>query len=297
MHSMIIGFGSMGKQHYESLIDIIKKEEVWIFSRRKLDFQNNINDLKKIDINKFKYFIIANEASLHIEWIQKLQTTNAKILVEKPLSSQSFIPNTIKNKENIYIGYYLRLHPLVKKIKELNVKDIVDIKFVNNSWLPEWRKNQNYEKSVSSRKSLGGGVLNELSHDLDLAKYIFGDYKIKKSSLKKTKDLNIDVFDTFFGYAENLKSGYTIKFELSMANKNVEKYILIKTENDLIKLDFINNTYKSRNIEQYTDFHESSKNTLLKEQHQTILNTEENFLSKFDDGLWLVNLIQEIKNG
>ena len=36
-----------------------------------------------------------------------------------------------------------------------------------------WRKNLNYEDSVSAKKQLGGGILLEMSHELDYIQWIF----------------------------------------------------------------------------------------------------------------------------
>ncbi len=45
------------------------------------------------------------------------------------------------------------------------------------SYLPDWRPGNNYKKSVSAKKDLGGGVLLELSHELDYIRWIFGEIK------------------------------------------------------------------------------------------------------------------------
>ena len=42
-------------------------------------------------------------------------------------------------------------------------------------YLPEWRKNTDYRKGVSARQDLGGGVLLELSHEIDYIQWIFGE--------------------------------------------------------------------------------------------------------------------------
>ena len=39
-------------------------------------------------------------------------------------------------------------------------------------FLPDWRKNIAYSKSYSSIKKQGGGVLLDLSHELDYATYL-----------------------------------------------------------------------------------------------------------------------------
>ena len=49
------------------------------------------------------------------------------------------------------------------------------------SYLPNWRKT-NYENNYSSKK-MGGGVTNDLSHEIDYLQWLFGD--IKKIFKKK----------------------------------------------------------------------------------------------------------------
>ena len=43
-----------------------------------------------------------------------------------------------------------------------------------SSFLPSWRKNIDYQSSVSAKKSLGGGVLLELSHEIDYLIWLIG---------------------------------------------------------------------------------------------------------------------------
>ena len=295
MYSMVVGFGSIGKQHYESLKKIVGTENLFIFSRRELNIDNCISNLNQINLNEFNYFVIANEATLHAEWIEKLKDTNSKILVEKPLCTEKIKTKKIKNRENIYVGYYLRLHPLIKEIKKLELTEIEKVEFVNHSWLPDWRENRDYRESVSSRKELGGGVLYELSHDFDLAKYIFGDYKFIDFNLSKYKKLNLDVYDTFIGNAKNVANGLNLFFSLSMASKESERYINIQTKNNSYRVDFIDNSLRSEEGFTKLDNDQASKKYLLQRQHEIILNNDENFLSGFNEGQWIVNLINEIE--
>ena len=67
--------------------------------------------------------------------------------------------------------------------------------YCKRSYLPNWRKHINYKKSVSAIESKGGGVLLELSHELDLVKYIIGNFSVDYFNLFKSKVLDIDVED------------------------------------------------------------------------------------------------------
>ena len=46
--------------------------------------------------------------------------------------------------------------------------NIYSIRCDVGQYLPNWRADKNYSKSVSAKKDLGGGVLLELSHELEL---------------------------------------------------------------------------------------------------------------------------------
>jgi predicted dehydrogenase len=62
--------------------------------------------------------------------------------------------------------------------------------------LMQWRKNSNYKHTVSAQKNLGGGVLLELSHEIDYANWIFGDFNKIFCKVFKASNLKINVEDT-----------------------------------------------------------------------------------------------------
>jgi predicted dehydrogenase len=45
-----------------------------------------------------------------------------------------------------------------------------------SSYLPDWRNDKDYKSSVSALKNLGGGVLLELSHEIDYSYWLFDDF-------------------------------------------------------------------------------------------------------------------------
>ena len=79
----------------------------------------------------------------------------------------------INNNNKIFVGYNLRFHPIIqylkKKIKNLNT---FYIRAECYSYLPNWRS-QKYTKVYSSSKKLGGGVANDLSHEIDFLSWIW----------------------------------------------------------------------------------------------------------------------------
>ena len=60
--------------------------------------------------------------------------------------------------------------------------------------MPSWRNNIDYKNSVSSKKSKEG-VLLELSHEIDILFYLFGNIKLFSKRLTRSKNLKINVED------------------------------------------------------------------------------------------------------
>ena len=57
-------------------------------------------------------------------------------------------------------------------IKKKDPLDIFSVNIESQSFLPSWRKNSDYKRSVSAQK-IRGGVLLELSHEINyLLKYL-----------------------------------------------------------------------------------------------------------------------------
>ena len=176
--ALIIGYGSIGRRHARILKNKIKIKEVTICTRQKINgFKTlrNLSDLK----TKPSYIVIASPTSEHFKQLKYVEKNfkNIPVLVEKPLfkKNKKF---SIKNNK-IFVGYNLRFHPIIKYLKKnIRKKEIIDIKVYCNSYLPDWRKNLSYEKSSSAYKRLGGGVILDLGHELDLIRWLFGEITI-----------------------------------------------------------------------------------------------------------------------
>ena len=124
------------------------------------------------------------------------------ILVEKPLSDTMNGINELNEahkKSGVIglVGYCLRHDPAAKQFKKMLTKEkIGQIQHIHvdcGSYLPDWRPNQDYRQSVSAQKKLGGGVLLELSHELDYIRWFFGEIESVIAVLKNSSILGLDV--------------------------------------------------------------------------------------------------------
>jgi predicted dehydrogenase len=224
---IIVGLGSIGRRHLTVIRDHFP--DICIAAlRREYSDSNEINALGLYDsftsMEEALAFmpqaaIIANPSSKHVAVAKQLANAGIHLLIEKPIANSShgvkeLIDICIKKKVVLLTGYNLRYLPsLIKFREQIKQNKIGKISLVQSEvgqYLPSWRPGSDYRKTVSAQKSLGGGVLTELSHEIDYIHWVFGPIKWVKSHVSKQSDLEIDVEDTaslILGFDKTMDSG------------------------------------------------------------------------------------------
>jgi predicted dehydrogenase len=208
----IVGYGSIGKKHCAYINRLRPDIEILlVHSKRSQEINKSvlssyisictIEEAISIGVDGA---IIASPASFHIEQASIFRYASIPLLIEKPISDQvakaiSFLNSLTTNDSPILVGYVLRYEASLRKfIKVLNSKIIGNLNEVTiecKSYLPTWRPNFDYRSSVSAKRVLGGGVLLELSHEIDYANWVFGPLRLLSSMLENSGKLQIDVED------------------------------------------------------------------------------------------------------
>jgi predicted dehydrogenase len=149
--------------------------------------------------------VIANPAPFHISVAQPLAEAGVNLLIEKPLSSSvDGVPQLIeacqKQGSVLMTGYNLRFLPSLQRFRILLLENtigrVLSVRCEIGQYLPSWRPDTDYRGSVSARRKLGGGVLLELSHELDYLRWIFCEVEWVNATLSRQSALEIDVEDT-----------------------------------------------------------------------------------------------------
>ena len=296
---LIIGYGSIGKKHADILSKTYGNKSVNVLTKKNIKTFKTIKNLSETKKIKFDYVIISSPPSIHLRQLMYFEKNfvNKKILVEKPLFNKS--SNFKIRKNQVFVGYNLRFHPIVNYLKnKIDKKNIFSITVNCSSFLPQWRQNINYKKTYSSKKILGGGALLDLSHELDYFQYIFGKLKINNINYIKTNKispLKINVEDNFLIDGRLKKMNFLIN--VNFFSKHIKREIIIERSNDTIKANLINNIikifYKKNN---YIKKLKLKKVNTYKEQH--IMLTSKFAIKKscsYNEGLNLLYLIEKIK--
>ena len=105
---------------------------------------------------------------------------------------------------------------LLKKYKHKQIKEII---ISIETDFKKWRNNSNYKKTVSFNKNLGGGVINELSHEIDYLNLLFGIPKKVMVENRNNRYKNIEThIDAIFEYDEKYP---TAKMKLNMTSSKI----------------------------------------------------------------------------
>lgn len=207
---LLVGYGNIGKRHLRLLRDAHGLADIRML--RFLPFDkipslangcfDNLDDALKFSP---QMAVIANPAPFHLGPAYALVSIGCHILVEKPISHKTdgverLISLAEKNKVILQVGYNMRFLSSLRKFKKLiddsKIGEVLSINCQVGQNLRDWRPDQDYKKSVSANSKLGGGVLLELSHELDYLSWIFGNVCSVNAWLGKQSSLIIDVEDT-----------------------------------------------------------------------------------------------------
>lgn len=293
MKALIISMGSIGTRHAEVLTSM--GIEVSAITSQNIRSLECFNDLKSANLDKFDYFIIASPTHLHYEHLSYIDTnvSGKIILCEKPLFDKfrDFNPNN-----KIFIGYNLRFHPLILELKNmLNPSEILTIEARCGQYLPSWRK-KDYTTTYSSYKERGGGVLLDLSHEIDYISFLSdSSLELIKSYQAKVSNLNITSDDICMILAKCNKT--LINISLNYLSKTPYRQILIETNNNTYHLDLITNTLKI--VDQNGKITQIQKpnlqrNDTFKAMHIDALNMQ-NHICTFSQAMDTMRLIDQIQ--
>jgi len=297
--ALVIGYGSIGKKHSKILKSLKEVDEVAVLtSQKKIPYRQikSFNEIKRL--NPF-YIIIASPTDKHNEQLRFLEEnfSKKKILVEKPLFEKIYNLKIKKNK--VYIGYNLRFNPLIIFIKKILKK--INVTFVSvycGYYLPYWRKNIPYTKSYSASRIKGGGVILDLSHEIDYITHIFGKIKIINFIKKKISNLDISSEDFFFLNGTSKKSKI-VQISLNYISKKKIRDIKIETNKFGLYGDIVNNkleiVYKNKTkVKKW----KNDKNFLgtYKKQHLAIIKDKnKELLCTFNEGFRIFKFLNKLK--
>ncbi|MEZ0232433.1 MAG: Gfo/Idh/MocA family protein [Methylophilaceae bacterium] len=233
---LIVSLGSIGRRHLKNL-RTLKPDAIIAIWRRHSKF--NVQDIPEGANFQFgslgevlEYMpdvaIIAGPSSQHLETALSLAKADIHLLIEKPIANRidgldELIGICNQRQLVLMIGYNLRFYPSLKEVKrmvdDLVIGRVLSVRAEVGQYLPDWRSAEDYRAGVTAQQILGGGVLLELSHELDYIYWIFGMPDMVTARGGHLSDLDIDVEDTVELMLEYKSQKRIINIHLDMVER------------------------------------------------------------------------------
>ena len=312
----IVGLGSIGRRHLRLISEIRPDIKIIVVrsghgsacdeEKMAVKVTDSIGDAIKEGIQAA---IISSPATLHLKQSLELAKNGIHLLIEKPISHTSdrvkeLLKIVNENRITIMVGYVLRYDLGAIKFKnwlDNKIKGkILHARIECGSYLPDWRPDQDYRKTVSALSELGGGVLLELSHEIDYLYWFFGKPKDVQAQIRNSGTLDINVEDQV-DLLVTSEQGYCISVQIDFNRRHVErKCKVLTTEGELI-WDAVNKnvTWKGVNKEQFKYEYNNERNSIYRKQLEVFFDCIENDndpIVTVKDGINVISLIDAVRN-
>lgn len=212
MKMLVVGCGSIGRRHMRNL----RALGIQRLAACDPDPERLAPMVAELGIEPFADFekaMIAIKPNLvfvctppvfHVPQALQAVQASAHVFVEKPLSHtldgvDELIAEAEARQRVVQVGYNLRFHLGLQKVKQLVEDGIIGqilwARVEVGQYLPDWRPWQDYRRSYTARRNLGGGIILDASHELDYIIWLLGQPIEVVCMAGKVSDLEVDVED------------------------------------------------------------------------------------------------------
>lgn len=275
-----IGYGSIAKRHISNLYKLCKDKKIELsidvlrhskVSEASVDEKlRYINLVKYGHLNKDDFYdviFITNPTSEHYKTLKKYMNNAKMFFLEKPACSYVDLSKMSKlniDPNKVYVACPLRYKKVIQYLKsKVDLKDVISVRSICSSYLPDWRKGTDYTKTYSANKKLGGGVRLDLIHEIDYLRYIFGSPLKVICKYGKYSKLNVNTEDLAV-YILEYKSKI-VELHLDYFGKSPKRELEVYTNNEVINANLIDNNIRFINKNEMISFKETRDNFQMSE--------------------------------
>lgn len=263
MKCLVIGFGSIGQRHARVLNEM--GHEVAVLSGAPVQTYPCHSALNPA-LHSFEpdYVVVANDTGKHAETLDQLAELSYQgiTLVEKPLAATN---SQLKRTPTgpVHVGYILRFHPALKQLKAyLGASTLWSLTAYCGQYLPDWRPGRDYRQSYSARPD-EGGVIRDLSHELDYVQWLAGSWQRTVSAGGRVSNLEISSEDCVSILA-NCEDCPLVTVHINYLDRLVSRRIVVNGPFGTATADLIASTLSINGEEMSFQF---DRDALIREQH------------------------------
>lgn len=252
----VIGLGNIATRHRRNLKLLFPEAKLIAMSASGRVPKEPVGDsdhiaesINEIVQSEVQFAIIASPAPFHAQHAIPLIQAGIPVLIEKPVSvtqadAQALIDAEAKYQTPVAVGYCLRYLPSAQKVRQMLQEGVIGTlynAFIEiGQYLPDWRPAKDYRETVSAKAELGGGVLLELSHELDYAQWILGSLIPRHVILRASEELGLEVEDNADLLMTTMK-GAVVNIHLDFLQRKAHRKCRFIGSEGCIEWDLIQN--------------------------------------------------------
>lgn len=195
MRALVLGVGSAGRRHIANLATLAPGSSIVVLERsaRPDAIPDGVPfattpDLDAALKHRVDFAIVSSATAEHIEVLPALIRAGIPLFVEKPVVATrrqldelvAVIDSTGYDRTSM-VGCNLRFLPSLAALHDVHAAGrlgkVHRAHFEAGQWLPDWRPKQDYRESYSADPLRGGGVLLDLIHEIDAARWLLGEFE------------------------------------------------------------------------------------------------------------------------
>lgn len=291
MKVAVVGYGSIGKRHARILAAL--GHQVHIVSRQPLSeprVHSTVSDLL-IAEPTCGYVVVANPTASHHAVVVELADRDfrGQVLIEKPMWDQER-PYPQNSFASCLVGYNLRLHPVLRALRQALVSEsVISVSLYAGMYLPEWRPERDYRLSYSVAREAGGGVLRDLSHELDYCRWLFGEWRRIVARGGHGSDLDGSADDHYTLIVESVRCS-AIAIQLNCLDRAGRRQLVVNTKSHTFTADLIASTLQVDRCEPEM-IGSGSRDYTYVMQHEAILSAKIDQLCSVEEGEEVMRMI------
>ena len=292
MKALVIGYGSIGQRHTRILRSLGFHTAV-VSSQKTIDQVAFSSIIEAMETWAPDHIVIASPTSQHHRDLATVAQTEfaGTCLVEKPLFQFSqLLPKELSCR--IAVGYNLRFLDVIQRLRELlSDENIISATVYNGEYLPDWRPGRDYRTTSSALTAMGGGVLRDLSHEIDLVHYFLGAPTRVIAEVSHSGLLDIDTEDSVRSIFHH-ENGCTTTVTLSYLDQVRRREMLFVTATKSIHCDLLSGLLT---INHQTESHPINRDKTFELLHADVQLKQPTVACSAQEGAEVVRTIEMIE--
>ena len=239
--AVVVGYGSIGRRHC-TILDQLGMQVGVVTRAGDCAFPRFDTIAEACAARDVRYVVVANETARHarsLRDLSRLTGAATKIVVEKPVFDSADGPEHTAVAGRTWVAYNLRFDPLLRRLhRVLQDQVICSMQVYAGQYLPDWRPQRDYRRTYSASRREGGGVVRDLSHELDYICWLTGAWQGVFASVGHRSALEITSEDTCSALLATERCD-NISFELNYTDRLPQRAIICNTNEMTIRCDLV----------------------------------------------------------